>query len=154
MHLALPTHKTMLEQTGPGLLAALVVLAGFVLIPVHYPLHVTEGRITPDIVRPGDQVKIEWRQEWRDLCPITVTREFVGADSFRKIAATLENQPPKARGVIPYSGTLVVPDLPPGDAFYHSVIQPHCWIDALWQRTYRTPEVAVMVVKATPPGPR
>lgn len=154
MHLTLPQKKTLLEQATPGIVAVGLVLAGYLFIPVHYPVQVTNGSITPGIVRPGDKVEVRWLQDWRDLCPLTITREFIGADGFRKTAAPYDYPAPKAKGPIPYTGTMVVPDLPVGNAYYHSVIQPHCWLDRIWQRNYRTPEITLTMISAKVAGPR
>lgn len=151
----IPHRKTLTEQFWPAVLAMVVVLIGATLIPIHYPVHVSQGQITPDIVHPGEKVQVRWRQDWHDLCPITVQREFVGADSFKKTSATLLYEPPAEKGWFPYTGEIVVPELPAGEAYYHSVITPHCWVDRLiWQRSYRTPDIAVTIVKPVPPGPR
>ena len=64
-------------------------------------------------------------------------------------------QPPRQTGKSPYRGPIVIPDLPVGDAYYHSIIQPHCWIDNVWQRTYKTPEIRLTMLPAKPSvGPR
>lgn len=154
MHLALPTQKTLIEQVRPGLIAVVLVLAGVLLIPVQYPVKVSDGSIEPHVVRPTDKAQVRWEQDWHELCPVTVIREFVGSDGFRKTAAPYLLQPPRQKGKSPYRGPIVIPDLPAGDAFYHSIIQPHCWIDNLWQRTYRTPEIRLTMLPAAPAGPR
>lgn len=154
MHLTVAQRKTLLEQIRPGLAAVALVLAGYFVIPVHYPVVVTNGSITPDVVRPAEKAEVRWLQDWRDLCAVTVTREFVGSDGFRKTAAPYEYPAPKAKGLVPYSGTMIVPELPAGDAYYHSVIQPHCWIDAIYQRSYKTPEIRLTMLPTAPAGPR
>lgn len=154
MHLSVTQQKTLLDQVRPGLAAVALVAAGYFFIPIHYPVVVTNGSITPNVVRPADKAEVHWMQDWRDLCPLTITREFVGADGFKKTAASYEFSAPKEKGLVPYSGTMIVPDLPVGDAYYHSVIQPHCWIDKVWQRTYRTPEIRLTMIPALPTGPR
>lgn len=154
MHLTLPKQKTLIEQIRPAMIAAALVALGIVFIPVHYPVQVTNGTITPNVGRPADKAEVRWTQEWRDLCPVTITREFVGADGFRITAAPYDYEPPKSKGSFPYVGPLVLPNLPAGPAYYHSVIQPHCWIDRIWQRTYRTPEITLTMIGSTPSGPR
>lgn len=158
MHLALPsqkTRKTMAEQLRPALVAAAAVAVGVLLIPVGYPVHVTNGAILPHVARPGDRGEVRWDQNWTHLCPVTVTREFVGADGFKNTAAPFDLAPPDAKGVSTYRGPIVLPNLPAGDAYYHSIIRPHCWVDRLiWQREYRTPEIRVTMLPAIVSGPR
>ncbi len=150
----MPKQKTMLENLAPALFACALFAAGAAIIPVHYPVKVTNGTITPAVVRPADKVEVGWLQDWRDLCDVTITREFIGSDGFRKTAAPYEYRAPKAKGLMPYTGPMIVPDLPAGDAFYHSTIQPHCWIDRVWQRSYKTPEIRLTMIPAAPAGPR
>ena len=152
MRLALPKPKTIVEQLTPALIAVAVVALGTVLIPTRYPVEVSNGVINPHIVRPGDVVEIRWRQEWRRLCPLTVTREFVGVDGFKKTSTRMTFEAPSRTGVHEYSGHLVVPDLPVGAAYYHSLVEPHCLVDLFWQRSYRTPEVPITVAAGTPSG--
>ena len=155
MHLALPRQKTLVDQVRPALAAVAVALVGIIFIPVAYPVRVSNGSITPDVARPGDKVDVQWLQDWRELCSITITREFIGSDGFRKTAAPYEYAAPKEKGPIPYSGPMVIPELPVGDAYYHSVIQPHCWVDRLYQRSYKTPEIRLTMIRAAAPvGPR
>lgn len=156
MHLALPMpkHKTLLEQRWPAAIAAALVVAGALIIPIHYPVSVYNGKITPDVVTPAEKVDVYWTQNWRELCPVTVTREFVGNDGFKATSASYLLQPPRQTGVSSYNGALVIPQLPAGKAFYRSTIEPHCWIDTVYQRRYKTPEVEVTVVRAAPAGPR
>lgn len=156
MHLALPMpkRKTLLEQVWPAGLAVVLVVAGALLIPVRYPVEVSNGSITPAVARGGDKGEVKWDQDWRELCSVTVTREFVGADGFRKTSAPYLLQPPKQTGIATYRGPIVIPDLPVGDAYYHSLIQPHCWIDSIWPRSYRTPEIRLTMLPPAPPGPR
>lgn len=155
MHIALPMpkRKTLVERIGPPLSAALLVAVGAMLIPVSYPVYVTNGKITPDVVTAAEPVKVYWLQNWKQLCPVTVTREFIGNDGFKVTAAHYDLQPPDKKGISDYHGTLIVPTLPVGKAYYRSTIEPHCWIDLLYQRSYKTPEVEVAVVKAPPSGP-
>ncbi len=154
MHLALPRQKTLYEQASPAGLAIALFVAGVLIIPIHYPVQVTQGRISPNVVRPAEKAQVSWIQNWRELCPLTITREFVGSDGFRATAAPYEFLPPEAKGLYPYSGTMVVPTLPPGETSYHSTITPHCWIDKVWQRSYRTPEIRLTMLPASPAGPR
>lgn len=154
MHLALPTHKTFMEQRWPALTAIAVVAALAALIPIEYPVYVYNGSITPSVARPADKGEVAWAQDWRELCPVTVTREFTGSDGFKKTSAPYLLQPPKVKGHSPYRGGIVIPDLPVGDAFYRSLITPHCLIDSIWQRSYKTPEIKITMLPATPPGPR
>lgn len=154
MHIAIPTQKTLLDQVRPGLIAAVLVVAGALLIPVHYPVQVSNGSIEPGVVRPTEKAEVQWEQNWRELCPVTVTREFVGSDGFKKTAAPYLLRPPRVTGTSPYRGPIVIPDLPAGDATYRSIIQPHCWIDNLWQRTYHTPEIRLTMLPPLPAGPR
>lgn len=154
MHLALPKRKTILDQVSPGLIAAVLVVAGVLIIPIRYPVQVSNGLIEPGIVRPTEKAEVQWDQDWRELCPVTVTREFVGSDGFKKTAAPYLLQPPRETGKSPYRGLVIIPDLPVGEASYRSIIQPHCWIDAIWQRTYHTPEIRLTMLPPTPAGPR
>lgn len=155
MHLALPTHKTFMEQRWPALTALAVVAVLAALIPIEYPVYVYNGSITPNVARPADKGEVAWSQDWRELCSVTVTREFIGSDTFKKTSAPYLLQPPKTTGHSSYRGGIIIPELPAGDAYYHSLIQPHCWIDAIWQRVYKTPEIKITMLPALPsPGPR
>lgn len=154
MHLALPQRKIMFEQVRPAILAIALVAAGTILIPVQYPVQVSQGKIVPDVVRAADDVGVHWVQNWRELCPVTITREFIGSDGFLKTAAPYEMKPPAKTGTSPFNGNVVIPALPDGSASYRSKIEPHCWVDLLYQRHYYTPEVRIVVVQKTPPGPR
>lgn len=152
MHVAVSKRRS--EQLLPAAIAAALVLIGALAIPVSYPLEITNGYASPRVTRPGDKIEIDWRQDWRQLCPITVTREFVGADGFKTTAVRLEVQPPEFPGVMQRAAYIVVPSLPAGQAYYHADIEPHCWIDALWQRKYRTPDIGLTILPAIPAGPR
>ncbi len=154
MHLALPTHKTVLEQRWPALTAIAVVGLLAFLIPIQYPVYVYNGSIIPSVMRPAEKGEVAWSQDWRELCPVTVTREFTGSDGFRKTSAPYLLQPPKVKGHSTYSGSIVIPDLPAGDAYYHSIIAPHCLIDSIWQRSYKTPEIKITMLPPLPVGPR
>lgn len=154
MPLALPTQKTLFAQFRPAALAVVVVIVAAVLIPVRYPVHVSHGVIKPTITSSGENAEVHWVQDWRELCPVTVTREFIGSDGFRKSGAPYLLQPPRTKGVSPYQGPIVIPGLPAGEATYHAIIEPHCWIDRLWQRSYSSPDVPLMIVPTMPPGPR
>lgn len=155
MQIAMPTQKTLAEQLRPAMLAAALVLAGVLLIPIGYPVHVSNGAIVPAVARPGDKGEVRWDQNWTHLCPVTVVREFVGADGFKSTSAPYLLDPPAAKGYSVYRGPIVIPNLLPGEASYHSIIRPHCWVDRLiWQREYRTPEIRMTLLPTTPPGPR
>lgn len=155
MHLAIPHRKTLIENVNPALAALVAVALGIMVIPVHYPVSVSNGRITPSIARPGDKGEVLWDQDWRELCPVAVTREFIGSDGFRKTGAPYLLQPPREKGRSQYRGPIVIPDLPVGEAVYHSIVQPHCAIDSVWPRSYKTPEIKItMLPPLQPPGPR
>lgn len=156
MHMALPMPKrrTLLEQIQPATVAVILVVIGTILIPIHYPVHVSDGKMVPDIVRPAEVAQVKWTQNWNTLCPVTVTREFVGSDGFPKTALPYELKPPLKTGVSPYEGKVIIPGLPVGPASYRSKIEPHCWIDAIYQRHYYTPEIHIQMLAALPSGPR
>lgn len=139
----------------PALVALVVVAVGVLVIPTGYPVKVTDGKITPPIAAPTQKAAVQWTQDWRELCPVTITREFLGSDGFPKTAAPYELQPPKKTGVSPYNGYVTIPALPEGQAYYRSKIEPHCRFDALWQRAYYTPQIPVFIGQKMPPaGPR
>lgn len=117
------------------------------IIPIHYPVAFSDGTIKPDTVRAGDEVHVVGLQDWRYLCRVTVTREFVGSDGFKKTSAPMVFDPPNEVGMIKFRGPVTIPELPEGRATYHIVVQPHCWVDGVWQRSYRTPDIAVTIVK-------
>lgn len=150
----MPRQKTVLSNLGPAAAALAVVGVLYFVIPLQEPVDITNGIITPEVARPGERVAVFWTQDWRKLCSIKVTREFVGSDGFKKIAASFVYEPPKKTGITPYKSEMVVPDLPAGQAYYHSVLEPNCLVDKLWQRSYKTPNVPLTIVAATPPGPR
>lgn len=152
MHLALPHRKTLIEQINPALAALAVIAVGVVIIPVHYPVIASDGRIDPSIVRPAEMGEVHWKNHWFELCPVTVTREFIGSDGFRKTAAPYVLQPPPQKGPAPFDGPIIIPDLPAGQTGYQATIQPHCWIDAIWQRVYKTPEIKITMLPALPPA--
>lgn len=154
MHLALPKQKTVAEQLRPAVITGVLVFIGAMVIPVHYPVHVYSGKIIPSIVTPTEVADVRWTQDWRELCPVTVTREFVGSDGFTKTATPYLLEPPKTKGISPYEGKVTIPALPDGSAYYQSKIEPHCPIDVVWQRKYYTPQVPIVVVPKTPAGPR
>lgn len=154
MQIALPRQKTVVEQLWPAAITAVLVLIGFWIIPVQYPVKVSAGQISPAVTTPAQKAEVSWTQDWRQLCAVTVTREFIGSDGFTKTAAPYELQPPKKTGVSPYRGPVTIPTLPDGPASYRSKIEPHCWIDTVWQRRYYTPEIPIVVVQKTPVGPR
>lgn len=145
-----PAHKkTLIAQIAPALIAISLTVAGAFLIPVHYPLQIDNGKFTPDKGKEGDRVEVSWRQEWRELCPITVTREFVGGeDGFKRTQAPVEFDPPEQKGQRYSHGTLVIPaGLPAGRAYYRAIIEPHCWVDKVWQRSYSTPNITLTIIK-------
>lgn len=155
MNLALPHRKTLIEQINPAIAAFAMVMVGIIVIPVHYPVIPSKGHITPNIVRPMERAEVHWKQHWYDLCPVTVTREFIGSDGIQKVGVPYVLQPPQIKGDTPFDGTIIIPDLPPGETGYQATLQPHCWIDAIWQRVYKTDEIKITMLPALPPsGPR
>lgn len=156
MHLAVhpPKAKSWREVVEPASVAAVLFVVGVIFIPTSYPVDVEAGYATPKTVRPGEQVAVDWRVTWNHLCQITVTREWIDSAAIKHVAAKEDFEPPKSTGTKTRSSDLTIPLLPPGQAYYRATIEPHCWVDSLWQRSYRTPDVAITVLPAVPPGPR
>lgn len=158
MHLAVPHRseisKAFSENWRPAAIAGLFALIAIVLIPTSEPVNVSNGKVTPNVVSPGDFATIDWHQTWNQLCPITVTREFVGYDEVKLTMAKMDRDPPPTLMSVDRSGVIVVPHLPPGHAVYRATIEPHCWFDTIiYQRSYKTPDIGFMVVSRPPPGP-
>lgn len=146
-------RHSLLDRLLPVIFFVVLVTFGAMLIPVRYPLAISNGKIEPNVVHPGEQVKIEWQQNWYDLCPITVMRVFIGSDDIKQEARRFTVEPPPEKGVRMRVSTVTIPaKLPLGRAIYSAQITPHCWFDYIWQREYRTPDIAMTVVAPPPPA--
>lgn len=111
------------------------------------PVFMEVTSVTPSVVRPGDTVTITWRQHWTKLCPITVTRQIIGSDSFVKNSVQIEEIPPPEVGSVQQSFTFVMPHMPSGDAFYRKTFEPHCGVlDHFLPRKISSPPARLRVM--------
>lgn len=142
IHFGLKWNRHDLVAHGPPIAAALVLFFGIFFVGRDkIPLTMTEGTITPAIVKPGDHATVSWVQDWDDLCSVTVTREIIGADGWSRKALSYELKPPEKIGATRFSGPLIIPRGESGAAKYRALIQPHCFFDKFWQRSYYTPTI-------------
>lgn len=149
-----PRHNGMKAHVLPlsvCLLGATLVMIGY---SQSFPMEPTNGNLvstTPDgqqlegPIIPGGRVEVSWHQNWHRLCPLTIHRVITGSDNVSKRPGTFDIAPPETIGVQVASGNFIFPLVPPGRAVYKAEIEPHCLIDKIWQRSYTTPDVVVMV---------
>lgn len=149
--------RTLLEQ-APGAIIGIALLGflGWLIPTTSQPMVPSNGVIAPNVVRPGDKVKVDWSQQWDELCPLKITREFVGSDDFKAPGVTFVVDPPPTRGThYPTPRDLWIPKLPTGPAYYQSTIEPLCpWDILVHQRKYHSPPIKVLVLPPLEPGPR
>lgn len=135
------------RHAGPfvmGLFVALFTVYGLDRRP---PLILSEARVPSGTVEPGQVVVVDWLQEWKRLCPGTVTRELTTSHGEVKKFRPFNIEPPKEVGAKSQPSSIYIPNSThDGPATMQSTISFRCnFLNDFWPLIVKAPPVTIQV---------
>jgi len=131
-------------------MAAAVFFATAALLDPRMPFTLSQGFVTNDIVRAGDEVKVDWTQTWSRRCRAESVRSIVRSDKKVDVYDKAFIAPPQNTGMVQSIATAKLSSImPPGPAIYRATVtfpaQLSMGCVMVWPMTFTTPDVQFTV---------
>lgn len=134
----------------PAAVAVTVFLVVSAVLDPRMPFTLSEGVVEQQLVRPGDEVKIDWTQIWTRRCRAESVRTIVRADRKVDVYDKAVIEPPAKIGPLQAVAKVKLSSIMPiGPAIYRATVTfpaQAAWGCVLpWPRTFTTPDVPFTV---------